>query len=87
MIMTVNVAGIGATAAHREFLAELGFAGFDVSEWFGIVAPAKTPPAIVARLNAETNAVLADPEWAAKLADGRLSDIRLHDKSADATLY
>jgi tripartite-type tricarboxylate transporter receptor subunit TctC len=42
--------------------AELGLAGFDVSEWFGIVAPAKTPPAIVARLNAETNAVLADPD-------------------------
>jgi tripartite-type tricarboxylate transporter receptor subunit TctC len=42
--------------------AELGFPGFDVSEWFGIVAPAKTPPAIVARLNAETNAVLADPD-------------------------
>jgi len=42
--------------------AELGFAGFDVSEWFGIVAPAHTPQAIVARLNAETNAVLSDPE-------------------------
>ena len=32
-------------------------------------------------------AVLADPEWAAKVADGRLSDIRPYDKSADATLY
>jgi 2,4-dienoyl-CoA reductase-like NADH-dependent reductase (Old Yellow Enzyme family) len=31
-------------------------------------------------------AVLADPAWAAKLADGRLSDIRLYDKSADAYL-
>jgi 2,4-dienoyl-CoA reductase-like NADH-dependent reductase (Old Yellow Enzyme family) len=32
-------------------------------------------------------AVLADPEWAAKVADGRLSDIRPYDKSADTTLY
>ena len=31
-------------------------------------------------------AVLADPAWAAKVADGRLSDIRPYDKSADATL-
>ena len=43
-------------------LVELGFAGFDISEWFGIVAPAKTPDAVVARINNETNAVLLDPE-------------------------
>jgi tripartite-type tricarboxylate transporter receptor subunit TctC len=42
--------------------AELGFPGFDVSEWFGIVAPANTPQAIVSRLNVETNNVLLDPE-------------------------
>jgi tripartite-type tricarboxylate transporter receptor subunit TctC len=43
-------------------VAELGFTGFDVSEWFGIVAPANTPQAIVTRVNAETNAVLLDPD-------------------------
>jgi tripartite-type tricarboxylate transporter receptor subunit TctC len=43
-------------------VAELGFPDFDVSEWFGIVAPATTPQAIVARLNAETNTVLLVPE-------------------------
>jgi tripartite-type tricarboxylate transporter receptor subunit TctC len=43
-------------------VAELGFPGFDVSEWFGIVAPANTPQAIITRLNAETNAVLLDPD-------------------------
>jgi 2,4-dienoyl-CoA reductase-like NADH-dependent reductase (Old Yellow Enzyme family) len=32
-------------------------------------------------------AVLADPSWAAKLADGRLAEIRPYDKSAGATLY
>jgi tripartite-type tricarboxylate transporter receptor subunit TctC len=40
---------------------ELGFPGFDVREWFGIVAPANTPGAVVSRLNAETNTVLLDP--------------------------
>jgi len=43
-------------------VAELGYPDFDVSEWFGIVAPAATPAAIVDRLNAETNTVLAEPE-------------------------
>lgn len=48
-------------------VAELGFPGFDVSEWFGIVAPAATPPALVARLNAETNTVLGDGDLQAWL--------------------
>src|SRR5262249_38808967 len=43
-------------------MAELGFPGFDVSEWFGIVAPANTPQSVVSRVNAETNAVLVDPD-------------------------
>lgn len=43
-------------------VAELGFPGFDVSEWFGIVAPANTAQSIVSRVNAETNAVLLDPD-------------------------
>jgi tripartite-type tricarboxylate transporter receptor subunit TctC len=47
-------------------VSELGYPGFDVSEWFGVVAPVATPPAVVARLNAEINAVLGEPdvqEW------------------------
>ena len=37
---------------------ESGLTGFDVSSWVGIFAPAKTPPAIVARLHKEIGAVL-----------------------------
>ena len=33
--------------------SEAGLPGFEVSSWFGVVAPAKTPPAIVERLSAE----------------------------------
>jgi len=47
---------------------ELGFKGFDGVQWYGIVGPANMPPAIVARLNAEVNRALADPELAARLA-------------------
>jgi tripartite-type tricarboxylate transporter receptor subunit TctC len=49
-------------------LASQGLAGFDVSAWFGLAAPAGTPPAVVSRLNAETLAVLAMPEVREKFA-------------------
>lgn len=42
--------------------------GFDIEAWFGIWAPAGTPPEIVRKLNADISAVLADPEFRAKLA-------------------
>ena len=37
-------------------MAEAGLPDFEVSSWNGILAPAKTPPEIVARLNAEVTA-------------------------------
>ena len=42
-------------------LAESGVPGYDIVAWGGIVAPARTPPDIVARLNAAINAGLAKP--------------------------
>jgi tripartite-type tricarboxylate transporter receptor subunit TctC len=41
-------------------MAEAGLPGYDSTGWFGIVAPAGTPDAIVSRLNAEINAALKD---------------------------
>jgi tripartite-type tricarboxylate transporter receptor subunit TctC len=43
-------------------VAESGLPGFEVQGWFGWLAPAATPPAIVQRLNVELNKTLADPE-------------------------
>jgi len=43
-------------------VAESGVAGYEASAWNGIAAPAKTPRAIVERLNKEVNAALASPE-------------------------
>lgn len=40
------------------------------STWFGLGAPRNTPADIVERLNAEINAALADPQVAARIADG-----------------
>ncbi len=45
-------------------IAESGYPGFDAIAWHGIMAPAGTPPAIVARLNTEIIKALKDPETA-----------------------
>jgi tripartite-type tricarboxylate transporter receptor subunit TctC len=43
------------------------YPGLDLQAWQSIAAPAGTPPAIVARLNAEINRELATPEFRAEL--------------------
>jgi tripartite-type tricarboxylate transporter receptor subunit TctC len=43
-------------------VAESGVAGYEATAWNGIAAPARTPLAIVERLNKEVNAALASPE-------------------------
>ncbi|MFD0666825.1 tripartite tricarboxylate transporter substrate binding protein [Ramlibacter sp. MAHUQ-53] len=48
-------------------IAESGFAGFEAPAWWAVLAPAKTPPEIVRRLNEELNKALKNPEVAKKL--------------------
>ena len=64
-----KLTALGVTTAKRvaEFpdlptIDESGLPGFEASLWLAIVAPAKTPPDIVARLNKEINEALADAE-------------------------
>lgn len=60
-------------------IAESGFPGFDGVGWIGIVAPAKTPAAILDKLNAEMRAILALPdvkEHLASLAFATVGDSR-----------
>lgn len=58
-----------ASAARVSFaprlptIAESGVPGFEAVQWYGVVAPAKTPAAIVDRLNREINALLDLPEF------------------------
>jgi tripartite-type tricarboxylate transporter receptor subunit TctC len=47
---------------------EAGVPGYEASAWYGFVAPAKTPPDIVRKLNAAINAALAKPEAQERLA-------------------
>lgn len=48
-------------------LHETGYPGLEAVTWVGVFAPAGTPPAIVARLNAEIDRVIHDPDVAANL--------------------
>jgi tripartite-type tricarboxylate transporter receptor subunit TctC len=49
-------------------VAESGFPGFEVAQWQGLVAPAGTPPAVVARLHAELVRIMRLPAIVEKLA-------------------
>ena len=49
-------------------MAESGYPGFDAPAWWAILAPAKTPPDILKRMNDEVNKALKNPDVASKLA-------------------
>jgi len=57
-----------AGAPDLPTLSESGLAGFDVTSWYSIVAPAGTPPEIVARLQREIDKALREPDVREKLA-------------------
>jgi len=76
MIRSGKLRGLAVTTAKRSAaapdlptLAESGLPGYDVTSWYGILAPAGTPAAIVQRLNTEVNAILGTPEMRKRLAD------------------
>jgi tripartite-type tricarboxylate transporter receptor subunit TctC len=49
-------------------MAEAGLPGFDISTWFGLLAPAGTPPEIIAKWNMEVTRILAAPDMRERLA-------------------
>ena len=68
-IKSGKLVALAVTGAERSPLlpevptvAESGLAGFDVVQWYGLLAPAGTPPEVIARLHRETVAVMAAPE-------------------------
>lgn len=68
-----SIRGFGITTAKRSPTAP-DFApiaetvpGFDVSSWFALFAPAKTPPAVIEKIYADTKAGLADPALRGKM--------------------
>lgn len=68
-LRALAVSGLGRSAVLPDVqtVAEQGFPGFNASAWFGLIAPAGTPSAIIEKVNAEAAAALAEPEFRAKL--------------------
>src|SRR5258708_16616137 len=54
--------------------------GYEASSWYGISGPRNTPVEIVAKLNKEINAAVADPNMKARLADLRATVLTLSSR-------
>lgn len=50
-------------------LDEAGLRGFDIGTWFGVLAPAATPPEVLTRLNTEMVKIILSPEFRARMAE------------------
>jgi tripartite-type tricarboxylate transporter receptor subunit TctC len=75
-IMSGKLRALAVTSLERSpvapdvpTVAESGYPGFEALAWHGIVAPAKTPPAIIAKLNQQFVAAVHDPDTKALLAN------------------
>ena len=75
-IKSSRLRAIGMSTAKRSSfapnlptIAESGLPGYDVSLWWGIFAPVKTPRPVIERLNAEINKILVTEEIKKRFAD------------------
>ncbi|MFO1340686.1 MAG: tripartite tricarboxylate transporter substrate binding protein [Burkholderiaceae bacterium] len=75
-IRTGKLRALAVTSAKRvddlpqtPTVGEAGYAGFDAVVWFGFLAPAGTPKDVIARLNAEFNKALQQPDLRKRLGD------------------
>ena len=74
-VRTGRLRALAVTGAQRSpalpglpTIAESGVPGYEAGLWYGFVGPARMPPEIVQRLNAEIVAILAQPDTREKLA-------------------
>ena len=59
--LAVTTAKRTPAVPHLPTIAEAGVPGFDVSSWYALFAPARTPPEIIRKMHADTVAALSDP--------------------------
>jgi tripartite-type tricarboxylate transporter receptor subunit TctC len=65
--LAVTTAARSVSFPELPTVAEAGVPGFDAITWHGVVVPARTPQAVIARLNREFNRLLQAPDMRAKL--------------------
>jgi tripartite-type tricarboxylate transporter receptor subunit TctC len=71
-LRALAVTGEKRTAAAPDIptVGESGVPGYQVSNWFGLSAPAKTPPEVITRLNTEIVRAINSPDLSAALRKG-----------------
>ena len=69
LVKSGELRALGVTSSKRSAsapdiptIAESGIPGFEASSWFALLGPANIPKPVLARINAETNKVMASPE-------------------------
>jgi len=65
--LAVTTALRSKLAPELPTMAEAGLAGFDISTWFGLLAPAGTPKDVIAKWNAEVTKILNSPDMRERL--------------------
>jgi tripartite-type tricarboxylate transporter receptor subunit TctC len=68
--LAVTTSKRSAMLPETPTVSEAGIKGIDTGIWLGLFAPVGTPPAIIAKLNAEVNKVLQMPDVKEKIANG-----------------
>ena len=76
--LAVTTAKRVPSVADLPTMAEAGLPGYETSTWGGVLAPAGTPKDVVAKLNAEFNAGLAQPDIKKKINDAGIETGRRH---------
>lgn len=93
LIKSGQLRALGTAAPQRlpafpdlRTMSELGFSGFEVYEWQGIVATAGTPPGVIARLTKELARIIALPEFSQRLEPLGMEPVRHAGTEAFAAL-
>lgn len=68
LALAVTSKARASAAPELPTVAEAGLLGFEVIQWYALLAPAHTPKNIIDKLNAETNRMLKLPDIREKLA-------------------
>src|SRR5262249_38277996 len=77
----LRMIGVGSNDRSKEFpdvptISESGVPGYEAKSWFGLVAPAGTPPNIIRKINEDVTKVITDPAFVEKhLASQELEPI------------
>jgi tripartite-type tricarboxylate transporter receptor subunit TctC len=72
----LRMIGVGSDRRSKEFpdvptISESGVPGFEAKSWFGLVAPAGTPPEIIKKINQDVTKVISDPAFARQYLDAQ----------------